>query len=210
MKIFLGLLPMELLKTMFNLAEDSAVEQFTFLDSEFFSLYVQGRGERPAHLLYEISYIVINASGISSYTYYFQDLVFGGKVLEEKQSFGMFEALKSLKNDNYELIIVSHKTKYPYSGKKYDLHKAASNWLEVNKFFDPNGLAMKKENVYFEITKEDKISRIEQLDISFYIDDLQSILSLIKPSIKRILYSPKFKEKIDKDFYLLENWENLK
>lgn len=139
-----------------------------------------------------------------------QGEVYGLKVLEAKQSFGMFEALKSLKNDNYELIIVSHKTKYPYSGKKYDLHKAASNWLEVNKFFDPNGLAMKKENVYFEITKEDKISRIEQLDISFYIDDLQSILSLIKPSIKRILYSPKFKEKIDKDFYLLENWENLK
>ena len=139
-----------------------------------------------------------------------QGEVYGLKVLEAKQSFGMFEALKSLKNDNYELIIVSHKTKYPYSGKKYDLHKAASNWLEVNKFFDPNGLAMKKENVYFEITKEDKISRIEQLDISFYIDDLQSILSLIKPSIKRILYSPKFKEKIDKDFYLLENWKNLK
>lgn len=139
-----------------------------------------------------------------------QGEVYGLKVLEAKQSFGMFEALRSLKNDNYELIIVSHKTKYPYSGKKYDLHKAASNWLEVNKFFDPNGLAMKRENVYFEITKEDKISRIEQLDISFYIDDLQSILNMIKPSIKRILYSPKFKEKIDKDFYLLENWENLK
>ena len=139
-----------------------------------------------------------------------QGEVYGLKVLEAKQSFGMFEALRSLKNDNYELIIVSHKTKYPYSGKKYDLHKAASNWLEVNKFFDQNGLAMKRENVYFEITKENKISRIEQLDISFYIDDLQSILSMINPSIKRILYSPKLNEKIDKDFYLLENWENLK
>ena len=138
-----------------------------------------------------------------------QGEVYGLKVLEAKQSFGMFEALRSLK-DNYELIIVSHKTKYPYSGKKYDLHKAASNWLEVNKFFDQNGLAMKRENVYFEITKENKISRIEQLDISFYIDDLQSILSMINPSIKRILYSPKLNEKIDKDFYLLENWENLK
>ena len=138
-----------------------------------------------------------------------QGEVYGLKVLEAKQSFGMFEALRSLK-DNYELIIVSHKTKYPYSGKKYDLHKAASNWLEVNKFFDQNGLAIKRENVYFEITKENKISRIEQLDISFYIDDLQSILSMINPSIKRILYSPKLNEKIDKDFYLLENWENLK
>ncbi|CAE19696.1 conserved hypothetical protein [Prochlorococcus marinus subsp. pastoris str. CCMP1986] len=139
-----------------------------------------------------------------------QGEVYGLKVLEAKQSFGMFEALKSLKNDNFELIIVSHKTKYPYSGKKYDLHKAASNWLEVNKFYDEDGLAMKRENVYFEVTKEDKISRIEELDISFYIDDLQSILEMIRPSIKRILYNPKFKEKIDKDFYLLENWKDLK
>ena len=139
-----------------------------------------------------------------------QGEVYGLKVLEAKQSHGMFEALRSLKNDNFELIIVSHKTKYPYSGEKYDLHKAASNWLEVNKFFDEDGLAMKRENVYFELTKEDKISRIEQLDISFYVDDLPSILQMIKPSIKRILYSPKCKEKIDKDFYLLKNWENLK
>eukprot|EP00942_MAST-04A_sp_MAST-4A-sp1_P006031 g6031.t1 len=70
---------------MFILAGDSNVEQYVILDSEFFGLYVKGRGERPAHLLYEISYIVINASGISSYTYYFQDLVLDGKVLEEKQ-----------------------------------------------------------------------------------------------------------------------------
>ena len=139
-----------------------------------------------------------------------QGEVYGLKVLEAKQSFGMFEALRSLKNDNFELIIVSHKTKYPYSGDKYNLHKAASNWLEVNKFFDEDGLAMKRENVYFELTKEAKISRIEQLNISLYIDDLQSILQMIKPSIKRILYSPNCKEKIDKDFYLLKNWENLK
>ena len=112
-------------------------------------------------------------------------------------------------DDDFELIIVSHKTKYPYSGEKYDLHKAASNWLEVNKFFDKDGLAIKRENVYFELTKEDKISRIEKLEISLYIDDLPSILQMIKPSIKRILYSPKCKEKIDKDFYLLKNWENL-
>tara|TARA_B100000886_G_scaffold339314_1_gene304417 strand:+ start:5062 stop:5670 length:609 start_codon:yes stop_codon:yes gene_type:complete len=139
-----------------------------------------------------------------------QGEVYGLKVLEAKQSFGMFEALRSLKNDNFELVIVSHKTKYPYSGEKYDLHKAASNWLEVNKFFDEDGLAMKRENVYFELTKEDKISRIEKLNISLYIDDLQSILQMIKPSIKRILYSPKFKERIDEDFYLLKNWKNLK
>ena len=76
---------MGLLKHMFNLAEDSKVEQYVILDSEFFGLYLKGRGERPAHLLYEISYIVINASGISSYSYYFQDLVLDGKVLVESQ-----------------------------------------------------------------------------------------------------------------------------
>ena len=27
--------------------------------------------------------------------------------------------------DKFKLIIISHKTKYPYSGPKYNLHKAA-------------------------------------------------------------------------------------
>ena len=54
-----------------------------WMDKEnIFIIFVKGRGERPSHLLYEISFIVINATGINSYSYYFQDLVLeDGKVL---------------------------------------------------------------------------------------------------------------------------------
>ena len=57
------------------------VKQLVMLDTEFFTLFVQGRGKRPSHLLYEISYIVINDTSINQYNYYFQDLVHGGKVI---------------------------------------------------------------------------------------------------------------------------------
>lgn len=62
------------------------VKQLVMLDTEFFTLFVQGRGKRPSHLLYEISYIVINDTGINQYNYYFQDLVHGGKVLNDTYS----------------------------------------------------------------------------------------------------------------------------
>ena len=119
-----------------------------------------------------------------------QGEVYGSKILEAKQSEGMFETLNLLKNNGVELIIVSHKTKYPYTGEKYNLHNAAKDWLVKNKFFDSDYLAMDEKNVFFEVTKEKKINRIHQLKINFFIDDLESILHLISDDVQKILYNP--------------------
>ena len=62
-----------------------------------------------------------------------------------EQTPGMFEALKFIQNKGYELAIVSHKTKNPIIGPKYNLHKSALNWLEKNKFFDKEGLLLMKK-----------------------------------------------------------------
>ena len=119
-----------------------------------------------------------------------QGEVYGSKILEAKQSEGMLETLNLLKNNGVKLIIVSHKTKYPYAGEKYNLHYAAKNWLVKNRFFDPAYLAMGEKDVFFEVTKENKINRINQLKLNFFIDDLESILQLIGDDVKKILYNP--------------------
>ncbi|MDC2995147.1 HAD family hydrolase, partial [Prochlorococcus sp. AH-736-F09] len=49
-----------------------------------------------------------------------QGEVYGSKINLAKQSEGMFETLKILKEQNIELFIVSHKTLYPYAGPKFD------------------------------------------------------------------------------------------
>ena len=120
----------------------------------------------------------------------------------------MFEVLKKLKQNGIELFIVSHKTKTPYAGPKYDLHNAAKTWLETNFFFSNHGIKMSKENVFFEVTKEEKIERIESIGCTHFIDDLPEILEMITPKIKRILYSPNSKF-IDNRFINMSHWLDL-
>ena len=138
-----------------------------------------------------------------------QGEVYGLKINLAKQSEGMFETLKTIRAKGIELIIVSHKTLYPYAGPQYNLHKSASSWLIQNKFFDHNEIGIKKENVYFETTKESKVKRIEDLGITHYIDDLTKILEMINPRVTRIHYNPKGEKYGLNNIYHLNSWHKL-
>lgn len=73
------------------------------------------------------------------------------------------------------LSIVSHKTRHPFIGHPYDLHEAARGW--VRKFLtDQPRPPIREADVYFELTKEDKLARIGALDLDCFIDDLPEIL----------------------------------
>ena len=83
-----------------------------------------------------------------------QGEVYGLRITESSQSKGMFQALKDVQKKGVNIYIVSHKTKTPYSGPKFNLHEAAMRWLEKNKFFDNSGINIPIQNVFFEVTKE--------------------------------------------------------
>ena len=138
-----------------------------------------------------------------------QGEVYGSKIINAKQTDGMFEALKYIQNKGYELAVVSHKTKNPIIGRNYNLHKSALNWLEKNKFFDKEGLSINKNNVFFEPTKEEKVKRIESIGCTHFIDDLPSILNLIKGSIIKIHYNPG-NENLPCNYVNFSNWGKLK
>ena len=89
------------------------------------------------------------------------------------------------------MVLVSHKTKTPYKGPQYDLHKGALAWLERYGFFSTEGLNWGRNQIFFEKTKNAKVARIESLECTHYIDDLPEILELIPKHIKGILYDPK-------------------
>tara|TARA_Y100000589_G_scaffold332040_1_gene388748 strand:+ start:3267 stop:3866 length:600 start_codon:yes stop_codon:yes gene_type:complete len=138
-----------------------------------------------------------------------QGEVYGSRISEASQAEGMFEALKNFQDQGRELFIISHKTKSPYAGPKYDLHAAALTWLKKNLFFENSGINIPRENVYFELTKENKIKRIESLGCTHFIDDLPEILEMINPNIKRILYSPLDNNSRKLDFINMHNWSDL-
>tara|TARA_B100000700_G_scaffold331081_1_gene461273 strand:+ start:3783 stop:4388 length:606 start_codon:yes stop_codon:yes gene_type:complete len=138
-----------------------------------------------------------------------QGEVYGARINEADQAVGMLSALGNLSIYNIELFIVSHKTKIPYIGPKYDLHNSAEKWLERNEFFSQEGLAISRNNVYFELTKEEKIKRISTLNCTHYIDDLPEILEIINSNTQKILYDPlNTHEKLNK-FIKLKDWKDL-
>lgn len=72
------------------------------------------------------------------------------------------------------VFIVSHRTRQPYRGQPSDLHAAARRWLERNGFVSSTRLA--PDEVFLELTREDKLSRIEALRCTHFIDDLPDLL----------------------------------
>ncbi|RDI48159.1 haloacid dehalogenase-like hydrolase [Aquicella lusitana] len=120
-----------------------------------------------------------------------QGYVYGAR-MDEAQSYpDALKVMRRLKQVGHTLVIVSHKTKYPYLGKQYDLHEAARSWIEKH-LRDEAGRLIPADHVFFEITKEDKLSRIDQLDCDVFIDDLPEILlaSLFPGKTRRYLFDP--------------------
>ncbi|MCD8554284.1 hypothetical protein [Seleniivibrio sp.] len=103
-----------------------------------------------------------------------QGLVYGARMEYAVLNKGFGDFISTAKELGAELFIVSHKTRYPYLGEKYDLHEAA--WGYINKNIVSKGL-VRKENIFFRLTKEEKIQKIAELKCSMFIDDLPDILT---------------------------------
>ena len=138
-----------------------------------------------------------------------QGEVYGRRILEAEPAEGMLNALKRLKKDGVQMRLVSHKTKTPYKGPKYDLHQAAWEWLDKHKFFDNDEIGWQQEQVHFAETKSEKIKIINELKCTHYIDDLEEILDRLPATTKKILYSPNENTHNNGRFVVLKNWEDL-
>lgn len=116
---------------------------------------------------------------------------------------GVKRFVEFCRSRNYECVIISHKTQYPYAGEKYDLHQSAMDWIHKQKL----GL-----DVFFEATKEDKVNRIRSLGCNFFIDDLPEFLALpgFSSQIIKILFDPL--KKYDKsvgDYQYASSWDQI-
>ena len=138
-----------------------------------------------------------------------QGEVYGARINEAEAFTGMFPTLQMLTQTGISMRIVSHKTLTPYLGPAYDLHQAARNWLTIQGFFAPSGLNWKNDQVFFELTKIEKVKRIVDLGCSHYIDDLPEILEMLPDSIERILFSQTSEISVPEGWHLLQNWTDL-
>ena len=139
-----------------------------------------------------------------------QGYVYGLRMLEAEPFLNIINALKDVKRKGFTISIVSHKTQYPYIGKRYNLHKPASEWIEKNLGKSGENLIC-SQNVFFEKTKKEKIQRIKEIKCDVYIDDLTEIL--LSPDFpkntKRVLFDPNEYHLPSTEFITLKDWEKL-
>ncbi len=132
----------------------------------------------------------LNAKGLANEFTRIQGLVYGEKIQLANPTSGIVEFLLNLKKQSSnKLIIISHKTQYPYIGKKVNLRDSARKWIK-NKLKSNNEDLFDQENIYFESSIEEKINRIKKLNCQYFFDDLPTIINKLPLGIKSVLYDP--------------------
>lgn len=105
---------------------------------------------------------------------------------------GVEAFIAAARSAGHDVYIVSHKTKFPMLGPKHDMHLAARAFLMDRGLIGngPDGVA--SENVFFELTKEEKVARAATLGCQVFIDDLPEILALkgFPAGMRGILFDP--------------------
>lgn len=110
---------------------------------------------------------------------------------------------------NHKIFIISHKTIYGHYDKtKTNLRTQALSWLEENNFFNKKLYNISRKNIFFCSTKAEKITRINNLNLDFMIDDLNEIFrNNISPKIKKVLFNSSLKRSSAN--YNIENWDQI-
>ena len=145
-----------------------------------------------------------------------QGQAYGPRIWEADPFPGSVSAVADFRRRGWQVFIVSHKTRTPIAGSEYDLHAAARNWLLSQGILGPGILgpeatSLGDEQLFFELTKADKLERIRELKCDWFIDDLPEILmdSQFPHHVGRILFDPHDQfSTIHNDLFTLKNWSD--
>ena len=120
-----------------------------------------------------------------------QGQVYGPSMHKANLFPGVARFLLRCKLKGHTILIVSHKTKYGhFDPTKTLLREAALNWMDDQGFFDDRMFGLSRKNVFFEATRQEKVERIESLNIDVFVDDLEEVFAEVNfPGIKKILFS---------------------
>lgn len=139
-----------------------------------------------------------------------QIAAYGLRMHEATPSEGVKDFLALCRQRGIPVRIVSHKTVRPNLGASdVDLRIAAMNWLDQGGFFSP-GIGIDRQHVYFESSRAEKISRIEHLGITHFIDDLEETFDehAFPSGVTKILYSSE-PSRVGADVTALSSWAEI-
>lgn len=139
-----------------------------------------------------------------------QGYVYGSRMGEAEAYPGAIDFIRKAKECGAEVVIVSHKTKYPFLGPKYDLHAAAAEWI-LKSLGGGETPLLTRAQVFFELTKHEKIARIAACECDYFVDDLPEILemSAFPARTDRILFDPELAHQGGRPYWKFGSWEEI-
>jgi hypothetical protein len=134
----------------------------------------------------------LNGSGRKDDFTELQGYVYGARMDLVSPFPGFAEFIGTARGAGHQLFIVSHKTRHPILGPKHDMHAAARGFLQARGLIGKGSAQIDPANVYFELTKEEKVARAAGLAVEMFIDDLPEILAMagFPQSMRKILFDP--------------------
>ncbi|EMO43290.1 phosphotransferase [Leptospira noguchii] len=134
-----------------------------------------------------------------------------GKYMNQATLFpGVAEFLWKCRLNQVEVFIVSHKTEYGhFDEEKIDLRTAALQWMKQKGFFSPEEFNILLENVFFLPTRLEKVKKINELKLSYFIDDLIEVFEEkeFSPYTQKILFG-KLKSAVE-NIITFDSWRKI-
>ncbi len=140
-----------------------------------------------------------------------QGYVYGVLVRQASPFPGVREFFTGCRHRGIRLAIISHKTRHPFLGPHYDLHAAAQEFLHRNGFYDPAGIGLSASDVFFELSKTDKLTRIAREGCTHFIDDLPEFLAepAFPAAAEKILFDPNRHHADGRQYRRATSWEEI-
>lgn len=140
-----------------------------------------------------------------------QGYVYGVRMGEAEAFPGVVDFLAWARDAGIEVAIISHKTRHPFIGPKYDLHKAAREWVE-NVLRGAGSRLVDPDKVFFELTLEDKLKRIAETGCNYFVDDLPEIFFApqFPETTARILFDPEGRYDNGGALTPFRNWDEIR
>lgn len=120
-----------------------------------------------------------------------QGEAYGGRMADAEAFEGALDFMRWARMKGIDLYIISHKTRHPFLGVQYDLHEAARKWIRAS-LHDAEGPLVDPDKVFFELTKEEKCTRIGRVGCDRFVDDLPELLTSpeFPKTVKPVLFDP--------------------
>jgi len=139
-----------------------------------------------------------------------QGQVYGARMMEAEPFPQAIEFLREAEQYDIEATIVSHKTRHPFSGPAYDLHRAAREWIAA-RLVDDGKPVLPEGRIFFELSRDRKLGRIAAGKFDMFVDNLPEILThpAFPDNTLPVLFDPTGREAVPAHVKRVESWAAL-